>query len=334
MSALISSLSTFGGSLPGAVSVGLIWGVMAIGLYITYKILELSDLTVDGSFCTGAAVCALMIHAGFPAWMAMMAAFVAGMVTGSITGFLHTKCKIPAILAGILTQLSLWPINMTIMGCANILGRVGERFMDSQSTVSPRRYDLLISSLFMEEVKNGVKPFFYHPLFVTALITVAVIALLYWFFGTAKGASIRATGANEHMARAQGINTNANKFIGLMVANGLVALAGSMFMQYNSGVAEIKMGSGAIVNGLAAIIIGEVLFSKIFKNFALKLLSVSFGAVIYFTVIQAILDLAGIDSNYLKLCSAAVVAIFLTVPNLKVRKHKKHHKKGKVTNHA
>ena len=153
-------MTSFINALPGAITQGMIWGVMAIGLYITYKILELSDLTVDGSFCTGAAVCALMIHAGLPAWLAMIGAFVAGMVAGSVTGFLHTKCKIPAILAGILTQLALWPINMTIIGSANILGRLGERLLDNQSTVSPKRYDLVISSLFMEEVEYGIKPFF------------------------------------------------------------------------------------------------------------------------------------------------------------------------------
>ena len=305
----VERLLNFGGALPGVLSQGLIWGIMAIGLYITYKILELSDLTVDGSFCTGGAVCIVMMASGYPTWLAMICAFVAGMLAGSITGFLHTLCKIPAILAGILTQLGLWTINMFIMGL-----REGE--LISTLTIPSRTSKPLVSAMFLSKALDGSKPLILYPPIILGIITIVVIVALYWFFGTERGASIRATGANGHMARAQGINTDVNKMIGLMLANGLVALSGSLFAQYN-GNAEINMGRGAIVIGLAAIIIGDVLFAKLFKNFALKLLAVSFGAIIYYIVIQAVLTLLKVDSQYLKLMSAAIVAIFLTVPNLK-----------------
>ncbi len=312
MAILMERLLSFGNSLPGVLSQGLIWGIMAIGLYITYKILELSDLTVDGSFCTGGAVCIVMMAMGQPTWLAMICAFLAGMIAGSITGFLHTVCKIPAILAGILTQLGLWTINMFIMG-------LKEGKLISTLTIPSRTSKPLVSAMFLSKALDGSKPFYLYPPLVMAIITVVVIAILYWFFGTERGCSIRATGANEHMARAQGINTNVNKMMGLMLANGLVALSGALFGQYN-GNAEINMGRGAIVIGLAAIIIGDVLFGKLFKNFGLKLLAVSFGAIIYYIVIQAVLTLLKVDSQYLKLMSAAIVAIFLTVPNLNTGK--------------
>ena len=319
----LDNLNAFVNAMPGAASLGLIWGIMAIGLYITYKILELSDLTVDGSFCTGGAVCAMMMHLGYSVWIAMPTAFLAGMIAGAITGLLHTKCKIPAILAGILTQLSLWPINLTFMGIAT------GKNVESYLALSSRNFDVLVGSSFIKTVASGLKPFYYHPLLTMGVFTAVIIAILYWFFGTERGASIRATGANEHMARAQGINTNANKMLGLMLANGLVALSGSLFTQYQ-GFATISMGSGAIVKGLAAIVIGDVLFGKLFKNFALKLMAVSLGAVVYFGIIQAVLDLAKIDSNYLNLSSAVVVAVFLTIPNIKTGTHnKKHHKADK-----
>ena len=311
-------LLNFGNSLPGVLSLGLIWGIMAIGLYITYKILELSDLTVDGSFCTGGAVCIVMMASGYPTWLAMVCAFAAGMLAGSITGLLHTVCKIPAILAGILTQLGLWTINMIIMG-------LQDGTLVSTLTIPSRTSKPLVSAMFLTKALDGSKPFYLYPPLTMGIMTVLIIAVLYWFFGTERGASIRATGANEHMARAQGINTNVNKMIGLMLANGLVALSGALFAQYN-GNAEINMGRGAIVIGLAAIIIGDVLFGKLFKNFALKLLAVSFGAIIYYVVIQAVLTLLQVDSQYLKLMSAAIVAIFLTVPNLKGNHPKKHKK--------
>lgn len=328
MTAILGNLSAFGDALPGAASLGLIWGVMAIGLYLTYKILDLSDLTVDGSFCTGGAVCGVMLWAGYNVFTSMLAALIAGAIAGAITGFLHTKCKIPAILSGILTQLALWPINLTIIGVTNP-GSVTEAYL----AVSARNYPVLVASSFLETVPRGQHPFYYYPLFAIGIIIVVIIGILYWFFGTERGASIRATGANEHMARAQGINTNTNKMIGLMLANALVALAGALFTQYN-GFVDIKMGSGAIVNGLAAIIIGEVLFGKLFKNFALKLLSVALGAVVYYGVMQAVLSLLEIDSNYLKLSSAIIVVIFLTIPNMKIGKRKHTHKPVKEDVHA
>ena len=321
MDAMMERLLNFGNSMPGVVSLGLIWGVMAIGLYITYKILNLSDLTVDGSFCTGGAVCIVMMASGYPTWLAMVCAFLAGMVAGAITGFLHTRCKIPAILSGILTQLGLWTINMIIMG-------LKDGGLVSTLTIPSRDSNPLVSALFISKALDGREPIYMYPPLVMGIITILIISVLYWFFGTERGASIRATGANENMARAQGINTESNKMIGLMLANGLVALSGALFAQYN-GNAEINMGRGAIVIGLAAIIIGEVLFGKLFKNFALKLLAVSFGAIIYYVVIQAVLTLLKVDSQYLKLMSAVIVAIFLTVPNLHIGKAKPHQKVGK-----
>ena len=300
-------MTSFFNALPGALSQGLIWGIMAIGLFITYKLLELADLTVDGSFCTGGAVCVMMMLAGANVWLAMLAAILAGMIAGAVTGFFHTKCGIPAILAGILTQLGLWSVNLAIMG------------MSATQRLDVSKYSVLVSLRFLKEVAKGEKAFFMHPIVVVAAVTAVLIGILYWFFGTEKGASIRATGANSKMARAQGINTNANKMLGLMLANGLVALSGALLCQYQ-GFAEINMGRGAIVIGLASIIIGDVMFGKIFHNFALKLFSVSLGAIVYYIVVQFVISVLRIDTNYLKLFSALIVAIFLTVPNLKAKK--------------
>ena len=299
-------------ALPSALAQGLIWGIMAIGVYITYKILDMSDLTVDGSFATGGAVFVVLMIGGANVWVAMLASVLAGMLAGLVTGFFHTICGIPAILAGILTQLGLWSVNLAVMGWS------------SNKAMNLNKVDLLVSMRHMQEVEAGMRPFYRHPIVMVGVGTAVIIGLLYWFFGTARGASIRATGANTNMARAQGINTNVNKVIGLMIGNGLVALSGCLWTQY-FGFAEINMGRGAIVIGLAAIIIGDVLFGKLFKNFALKLAAVSFGAIIYYIVIQAVLTLLKVDSQYLKLMSAAIVAIFLTVPNIKKapKKHKK-----------
>jgi len=294
-------MTSFVNALPGAVTQGLIWGIMAIGLYITYKLLEISDLTVDGSFCTGGAVCVMMMVGGYNVWIAMLAAILAGMLAGLVTGFFHTKCGIPAILAGILTQLGLWSINLAIMG------------MKANQALNVNKYNLLVNLRFLQEVQKGTRPVYQYPVLVICVFTLAIIGLLYWFFGTELGASIRATGANGNMARAQGINTSFNKVLGLALANGLVALSGALLCQYQS-YAEINMGRGAIVIGLASIIIGEVVFGKIFRNFALKLLSVSIGSVIYYIVIQAVISLLKIDSNYLKLISALIVAVFLAIP--------------------
>ena len=312
---MLERLLNFGNAMPGVVSLGLIWGIMAIGLYITYRILNLSDLTVDGSFCTGGAVCILMVATGQPVWLAMLSAFVAGALAGAVTGALHTICKIPAILAGILTQLGLWTVNMIIMG-------LQQGNLISTLTIPARNSNLMVSAMYLSKALNGSKSIIFYPPLLLGLVTVAIIGMLYWLFGTERGASIRATGANENMARAQGINTNANKMIGLMLANGLVALSGALFAQYN-GNAEINMGRGAIVIGLAAIIIGDVLFGKLFKNFALKLLAVSFGSIVYYIVIQAVLTLLKVDSQYLKLMSAAIVALFLTIPNIQRNPHHK-----------
>lgn len=297
-------------ALPGSVSQGLIWGIMAIGLYITYKLLDIADLTVDGSFCTGGAVCAMMIISGQNPWIAMLCAVLVGTLTGLATGLFHTACGIPAILSGILTQLGLWSINLAIMG------------MRANQAMNVNTHPMVVSLRYLQDVSKGTRPFYQHPIFVTAMFSLVVILILYWFFGTELGASIRATGANGNMARAQGINTNLNKVIGLMISNGLVALSGALLAQYQS-FADINMGRGAIVIGLAAVIIGEVVFGKLFNNFALKLLAVSFGAIIYYVVIQAVISFIRIDSNYLKLLSALIVAVFLTIPNWKEKYFRK-----------
>ena len=311
-------MTSFINALPGAISQGLIWGIMAIGLYITFRILNLSDLTVDGSFCTGGAVCAMLLAAGWNVWPAMLVAALAGLAAGLVTGFFHTKCGIPAILAGILTQLGLWSVNLGIMD------------MKANVSVNVNNLDLLVSLRYLQEVQKGTRPFFEHPIVVVGLLTVVVIGILYWFFGTELGCSIRATGANGNMARAQGINTNFNKVLGLAVSNALVALSGALLCQYN-GFAEINMGRGAIVIGLAAIIIGDVAFSKIFRNFALKLTAVAIGSIIYYVVIQFVISAMKLNTNYMKLISAMIVAVFLAVPYWKQMYF---HKKNKEGRHA
>ena len=299
-------------ALPGSFSQGLIWDIMAIGVYITYRILDVADLTVDGSFATGGAVAVILILNGCNLWLAMLLAFVAGLLAGAITGLLHTCMGIPAILSGILTQLALYSINLKIMGKAN-------------QSINVNQTDLLVSLRWVKEFA------FHNPLITVGVVLVILIALLYWFFGTEMGCGIRATGTNLNMSRAQGINTNLNKVLGIMLSNGLVAFSGAFLAQYQ-GFADVKMGQGAIVIGLAAVIIGEALFGKIFKNFALRLLSVAFGSIIYYIVIQTVITL-GMDANLLKLLSAAIVAIFLAVPYWKgqyTQKHMRKHKGGKV----
>ena len=321
MEQLLSGFNSFTNALPGALSQGLIWGIMAIGLFITYKLLNLSDLTVDGSFCTGGAVCVMTMLAGHNVWVAMLVATLAGMIAGAVTGFFHTKCGIPAILSGILTQLGLWSVNLAIME------------MSATQRLDVNKYDLLVSLRFLKDVEMGRRPFYVHPILVVSIATAVLIAILYWFFGTEKGASVRATGANENMARAQGINTNANKVLGLMLANGLVALSGALLSQYQ-GFAEINMGRGAIVIGLAAIIIGDVVFGKLFRNFALKLLSVSLGAILYYIVVQFVISVLAIDTNYLKLFSAMIVAVFLAVPHWRKQLFHSQNKKKEGVKHA
>ena len=299
-------------ALPGSVSQGLIWGIMAIGVYITYRILDVADLTVDGSFATGGAVAVVLILNGCNLWLAMLLAFAAGLLTGLVTGLLHTLMGIPPILSGILTQLALYSINLKIMGKAN-------------QSINVNQTELLISLRWVKEFA------FHNPLITVGIVLAIVIGILYWFFGTEMGSAIRATGINAQMSRAQGINTNFNKVLGIMVSNGLVAFSGAFLAQYQ-GFADVKMGQGAIVIGLAAVIIGEALLGKIFKNFALRLLSVAIGSVIYYIVIQTVITL-GMDANLLKLLSAAIVAIFLAIPYWKrqyAQSHIKAKKGGKV----
>ena len=276
------------GAMPGNVAQGLIWGLMALGVYITFRLLDFADLTVDGSFATGGAVTVVLILHGWSVPAALLIAILAGLAAGLITGLLHTLLGIPPILAGILTQIALYSINLNIMGMANL-------------AVSVDQYPLLLSS---RKITASI---------LIALVLIAiVISALYWYFGTEQGSAIRATGCNPAMSKAQGINISVTKVIALSLSNALVALSGGFMAQYQ-GFSDINMGRGAIVIGLAAVIIGDVIFSKIFRNFALKLLSVSIGAIIYYIVIQAVLAM-GLNANYLKALSAIVVAIFLSIP--------------------
>ena len=292
-------------SLPGAAAQGLVWGIMAIGVYITFRVLDVADLTVDGSIATGGAVAVMLIRGGMNCWLALLCAFASGLLAGLVTGLFHTKCGIPAILAGILTQLALYSVNLRIMsGKAN-------------QPVGVDKYDLAVSQRYVRDLSIS------NPLPLLLVITVVTVVALYWFFGTERGCSVRATGANANMARAQGINTNANIVLGLMLSNGLVALSGGLLAQFQ-GSADVGMGRGAIVIGLAAVIISEVTFGKIFQNFGLKMFAVSLGAVIYYFVLQIVLQL-GLNTNDLKLVSALIVAVFLSVPYWK---GKVAHKKG------
>ena len=296
-------LLSFLNSMPGALGQGLIWGVMAIGVYITYRILDVADLTVDGSLATGGAMCALGITLGWNPWVALAAAILAGMLAGLITGLLHTLCGIPAILSGILTQLALYSINLRIMAVGSGLTT------KATLSVSVDKYPLMLSSRYIRDLSAA------NPFILLVPLVLIVIMLLYWFFGTELGSSLRATGANQSMARAQGINTSWTKVLGLVVSNGLVAFSGALLSQYQ-GSATVDMGRGAIVIGLAVVIIGEVLLGKVFRNFALKLLSAVIGAIIYYIVITLVLRL-GLETTDLKLLTALVVAVFLTIPHWK-----------------
>jgi len=276
-------------ALPPAVAQGIIWGIMAIGVYITYKVLDIADLTVDGSICTGAAVCAVLTIGGVPMWLSLIIATLAGMLTGLVTGIFHTFMGIPPILAGILTQLILYSANLKILGAAN-------------KALSPTRYELLISRLEL-----------YKTLVILEVIAIALIALLYMFFGTEFGSAIRATGANQVMSRAQGINTNMTKVFGLALSNGIVAFSGALLCQYQ-GNADINMGKGAIVIGLAAVIIGEALFGWLCRNnFALKLIAIVLGGIVYYIVYTTVIYI-GLDADLLKMLSALLVALFLAIP--------------------
>ena len=289
-------------SMPGAVAQGLIWGIMAIGVYLTYKILDIPDLTVDGSMVTGACVGAVLVSLGVNIWIAMLAAFVAGVLAGLLTGVFHTFLGIPAILAGILTQLILWSVNLKTLGQANM-------------SVSARVYNVALSQL-----NKG------DAILKLAIICAVLIGALYMFFGTEFGAAMRATGNNPKMSRAQGINTDFMKVVGLMLSNGIVAFSGALLMQYQ-GAADINMGRGAIVVGLAAVIIGEVIFGRISVNFAVRLAGVVAGGIIYYIVYQTVIFL-GIDTDLLKMLSAIVVAIFLAIPYWKKKFTKPKIKQG------
>ncbi len=276
--------------LPYAVAEGLIWGIMAIGVFITYKVLDIADLTVDGSLATGGAVFIVLNAAGVPTILGLVIAFVAGCLAGFMTGIMHTAFGIQPILAGILTQLMLWSINFKIMGKAN-RPLISETFI----TMNIERLGFTITWML--------------------LICVGIVALLYFFFGTELGCAIRATGNNVNMSKAQGINVNFNKVLGLMISNGLVALSGAFLAQYK-GSSDIKLGAGAIVIGLAAIVIGTSLISKLTSNFALTLTGTVVGSIIYFSIYQFVVNL-NIDSNLLKMLSAVVVFIFLAAPYVK-----------------
>lgn len=296
-------------SLPGACAQGLIWGLLALGVYITYKLLDFADLTVDGSMATGGAVAVMLIRAGMNPWLALIFAFLAGMAAGFITGMLHTALGIPGILASILTQISLYSINLNILGSSN-------------QAVSVDKYSLVVSLRYISDsTASKIR------MFTTCILfCVVLVAILYWYFGTEQGHAIRATGCNRQMARAQGINTDFHTVLALMISNGLVGLSSGLYAQYQ-GAADVNMGRGAIVIGLAAVIIGDVLFGKMCAGkkiaFAYTLLSVIAGAILYYLVLSVVLWLK-FPSDDLKLFSAIVVAIFLSIPYLKA----KHSRKG------
>ncbi len=279
-------------ALPGAAAQGLIWGLMAIGVYISYKILDIADLTVDGSICTGACVCAVLLAAGLPAWLCVLIAFAAGALSGTVTGLLHTALGIPSILAGILTQLMLYSVNLTILGGKSLYA------------IDPRASNLLVHM----SNNNG-------SLVVLVLIAAATIICLWLFFYTEIGLTLKSTGDNPHMSTAQGVDVKRNKVVGLALANGIVALAGSLLAQYK-GSANINDGRGAIVIGLAAIFIGLSISMKIKPNFVVSLIGVIGGGIIYYIVYNFVI-LLGLKTDYLKMLSAIIVALFLAVPYLK-----------------
>ena len=286
-------------ALPGAVAEGLIWGLMAIGVYISYKILDIADLTVDGSICTGACVCAVLLSMGVPAWASVLIALLAGAITGIVTGLLHTLLGIPSILAGILTQLMLYSVNLLILSGKSLM------------PIDPRANDLLVH---MSD-NNG-------SIVSLVIIVAATIFLLYEFFYTEVGLTLKSTGDNPDMSRAQGVDVNRNKVIGLAIANGIVAMAGALLAQYK-GSANINDGRGAIVIGLAAIFIGLSVSLKIKPNFVVSLIGVIGGGIVYYIVYNFVI-LMGLKTDYLKMLSAIIVALFLGVPYLQAKYFPKH----------
>ena len=314
-------------SLPGVLGQGLIWGLMAMGVYITYRILDVADLTVDGTLGFGGAVCVLLTLNGVNVWLATLFAMLAGMLAGLVTGLFHTKCGIPAILAGILTQLALYSINLRVMGWGTTAG--------TQATlaISVDKYGLILSSRY---VRDFGEHFWQNPIIIMIPMTALVVAALWWYFKTEHGSALRATGANRSMARAQGINTSAATVVGLMLSNGMVGLAGGLLAQYQ-GSSSVDMGRGAIVIGLAAVIIGEVLLRGHGKLLA-GIIGCTVGSIIYYLVLQIVLRL-GLGTNDLKLFTALIVALFLAIPYWKgkaasARRHSAAGQKSKEDNHA
>ncbi|WP_458406950.1 ABC transporter permease [Anaerotignum sp.] len=290
-------------ALPGSVAQGLIWGIMAIGVYMTYKVLDFADLTVDGSIATGGATAVMLMLSGQNVYVALIGATIAGMLAGLATGIFHVAFGIPGILAGILTQLGLYSVNMRIMGKSN-------------QAISVDKYDLILS---LRDIP--------HAILIGVIFCAILIVVLYCFYGTEIGRVFRATGCNEVMARAQGTNTDHMKILGLMLSNGVVALSGGLYAQYQ-GNADVNMGRGAIVIGLAAVIIGEVVLGKlVHHNYMLRMAAVVFGAIMYFCVIAVVLWL-GLETTDMKLISALIVAAFLAVPYLKGKYNASHVKRG------
>lgn len=284
----MDSILSFLNACPGAVSQGIIWGIMGVGVFITFKVLDYADLTVDSSLCTGGAVSAMLIGLGMHPVLTLLFAMIAGMLAGAVTGLLHTKLEIPAILSGILTQLALYSVNLRIMGRANV-SLLGQPTMITLLDIP-------------------------HAILIGALVAVVAIAALYWFFGTEIGCAVRATGDNENMARAMGVNTDTMKVLGLTISNGMVGLAGALLAQYQ-GYSDVQSGRGAIVIGLASVIIGEVLIGKR-ANFAVRMASIIVGSIVYYVIISFVLQL-GLSTTDLKLFSALVVAIALAIPSLR-----------------
>ena len=306
MSVYLSALSVTNliSRMPAAVAQGIIWGLMALGVFITFRLLDIPDMTVDGSFATGGAVTVMLLLAGMPAWAALLIAIVVGVLTGLCTGLLHTKLGIPAILAGILTQFALYSINLRIMTKANQTASVQKFCMFWENG-----FGFLVSSLHIP-----------RAILVGLVLAAIIVALSYWYFGTEQGSALRATGNNPAMSRAQGIHIGTMKVIGLGISNGIVALAGGLMTQFQ-GTADVSMGRGAIVIGLAAIVIGEILCDAIFSkgcNFAVKLCFIIFGGIVYYAVMVVILWLK-LDPNDLKLFTAIIVAAFLAIPQLKAQ---------------
>lgn len=306
MSVYLSALSVTNliSRMPAAVAQGIIWGLMALGVFITFRLLDIPDMTVDGSFATGGAVTVMLLLAGMPAWAALLIAIVVGVLTGLCTGLLHTKLGIPAILAGILTQFALYSINLRIMTKANQTASVQKFGMFWENGNG-----FLVSSLHIPQA-----------ILIGLVLAAIIVALSYWYFGTEQGSALRATGNNPAMSRAQGIHIGTMKVIGLGISNGIVALAGGLMTQFQ-GTADVSMGRGAIVIGLAAIVIGEILCDAIFSkgcNFAVKLCFIIFGGIVYYAVMVVILWLK-LDPNDLKLFTAIIVAAFLAIPQLKAQ---------------